>query len=120
MVKFNRDHIFKCGVCHKVIEEHDMIYQDETHFRVVCSACNAIFPKEDLELVINIFLSHKGYFGQLKQSASKHDLKDLLVEYKKSTKLNVEKMNILLLHRALLYGLIPKQFIKQLELLNKS
>ncbi len=111
---YNVYQTFKCGVCQKDIEEHEIIYQDVTHFRVVCSTCNDLFTKEDLELVINIFLSHEGFFGKLKPTASKHDLKGLIIEYEKRSKLNVEEMNILLLHKALLYEITPKQFIKQL------
>ena len=115
MVMYNGDQIFRCGVCHEEIRPDEIIFQDITHFRLVCSTCNSIFTEEELELVINIFLSHGGYFGKKKNKSSSFDLLDTIVEL--GSKLNLYEMKISLLHKALLYGVTPKEHIKQLELL---
>ena len=119
MVVYIGNHLFRCGICNEKIKANETIFQDNTHLVVVCSTCKTIFPKEDVALVVGIFLSHGGYFGKLKYSSPKHSIKDLLIKYRKEQKLNMDKIQILLLHRALLYGITPKQFNKQLELLIK-
>ncbi len=46
MVMYNGDQIFRCGVFHEEIRPDVIIFQDITHFRLVCSICNSIFIEE--------------------------------------------------------------------------
>ncbi len=119
MVIYIGDQIFKCGICAKKIKANETIFQEETHLRVFCSTCKSIFPKKDLELVIDLLISHNGFFGQLKHSAPEQSIKDLLIKCREEQKLTMQEINNLMMHRALLYGITPKQFIKKLELLKK-
>jgi len=110
----------KYGICRSEIKKGAQIYQEGLHFGIVCSQCHNNISKEDLELMANMFLAYGGYFGKLKDPRFSIGaiLKDLLKENKvDKTCASIDELNIKLLHRALIHGLTPQQFIRGLEIL---
>ena len=120
-IQHDNTHIsIKCGICRSEIRKNAKIYQEGSHFWVVCSQCYNSISKADLELMANLFLAYGGYFGKLKdpQFSISQILKGLLKENKDIKKYaSIEELNIKLLHHALLHGLTPQQFIRGLEIL---
>jgi hypothetical protein len=106
-----------CGICHSEIISSASIYQEGFNFGVVCKECYENNPREDLELMANMFLAYGGYFGKIKNSDfSLYKLLEQIVS-KVENKENVEELHIKYMHHALLNGVTPKQFIQGLRIL---
>ncbi|MFX1411168.1 MAG: hypothetical protein ACFFA6_12515 [Promethearchaeota archaeon] len=111
-------HPIKCSVCHLEIKNRASLYQAGVNLGIVCVDCYRLFSTEDLELVSNLFIAFGGYFGQYKRvefsilRILKAIHKDLFLTYD-----DVEELNVRMLHRALLHGITPKQYIENLELI---
>jgi len=113
----NTDHI-KCAICHSDINNYSKIYQSDPNFGVICGNCRNRFTKEDLELISSLFLAYGGFLGKLKRSQFSiieviKDLSKELVEQNDS--LSIENLNIKVLHKALVHGITPNEFIELLK-----
>ncbi len=114
------DHSVKCGICRAEIEDRAQIFQSGINLGVVCEDCYKRFSAEDLEMMGNMFIAYGGYFGMRKDSKFsvikilEKVLQDTLEE---GNKVDSEKINIRLMHMALLHGVTPEQYIKNLNLL---
>lgn len=106
-----------CGICQAEISNEASIYQEGIHLGVVCADCYKNNSKEDLELMANMFFAYGGYFGKLKDSEFSvyKVLKALSTEIQEE-KLSIEEINIKMMHRALLHGVTPHQFVEGLKM----
>lgn len=119
-LKKRSDNSVKCGICHGEIVDRAQIYQTGLNLGVVCSKCYKRFSANDLEMIANMFIAYGGYFGMLQDS--KFSLvKTLEVIMKNSLRENIiantEQVNIRLMHKALLHGITPEQYVQNLSLL---
>ncbi|MHA2010154.1 MAG: hypothetical protein ACW99E_21850 [Promethearchaeota archaeon] len=115
-------HSIRCGICRRIIEDRAQIYQAGISWGVLCIDCYKNFSSEDIELMTNMFIAYGGYFGKRKGSdfSTNKVLKKILSELQlQRKKVNVEGLNLKMLHRALLYGITPKQYVKSLQSLMK-
>jgi len=117
--KTESDHSVKCGICHASIFDRAQIYQAGINLGVVCCDCYKHFSEEDLEMMANMFIAYGGYFGMLKGSnfslkTLEYVLKNALKEKKTFT---TEQINIRIIHKALLHGISPEEYIQNLSLL---
>ena len=99
----------KCVICRSVILDLTKIVQSRLNFSLICGKCIEKFPEDDLELMSNMFIAYGGYYGQI--STFKFSLDNLIYAFiKDGERLDFKELNIKLLHKALLYGVSPKQF----------
>ncbi len=116
----NTSQTIRCGICYSDVKRNAKIYQDGVRFGVVCSKCHDNIPKDDLELMANMFTAYGGYFGKLKSAnfSLYEMLKELISEFNiNSEEVPVDKLNIEMMHRALLHGVTPQEFIRGLEII---
>ncbi len=113
-------HVVKCGICHGEIVDRAQIYQAGINLGVVCSECYKHFSAEDLEMMANMFIAYGGYFGKLKNSdfSLVKTLEIILKNGLREKKIvNTEQINIRLMHKALLHGISPEEYIQNLNIL---
>ncbi len=113
-------HAVKCGICHGEIVDRAQIYQAGINLGVVCSACYKHFSADDLEMMANMFIAYGGYFGMLKDSdfSLVKTLETVLKNGLREKKIvNTEQINIRLMHKALLHGISPEEYIQNLSLI---
>ncbi len=113
-------HAVKCGICHGEIVDRAQIYQAGINLGVVCIECYKRFSAEDLEMMANMFIAYGGYFGMLKdldfslvkilENVMKTGLKERKI-------VNTEQINIRLMHKALLHGISPENYVQHLSVL---
>ncbi|KKM88353.1 hypothetical protein LCGC14_1259570 [marine sediment metagenome] len=109
----------KCGICRTEIVEGSRLYQVGRNLSVICGDCREIFSDEDLEVVLNLFILYGGYFGMLKRKSypTTDFVGDLVEELDASEgSLDIEQVNLKMLHSALMHGLTPEQYINKLRL----
>ena len=114
------DHSVKCGICRAEIEDRAQIFQSGINLGVVCVSCYKRFSADDLEMMGNMFVAYGGYFGMRKDSEFSviKILEDVLQgTVGEGEKIDSEKINIRLMHMALLHGVNPEQYIRNLTLL---
>ena len=108
----------RCKVCRNEILHQPTIMKLGFKFETVCRECCSKFSKEDLGLMVNMFNAFGGYFGKfnsLKVSTSKiinAIFNDLKISKEKS---GLHKLNVKFLHKALLHGIIPQQFLNNFK-----
>ncbi len=108
-------HSIKCGICQVWIVDRAHIYQAGINLGVVCVDCYKHFSTEDLEMMANMFIAYGGYFGMLKDSSFSllKTLENVLKNGLKEKKIvNTEQINIKLIHKALLHGISPEEYIQ--------
>ncbi len=110
--------LFRCAICRNEIADYKNVYPAGLNFGLVCKDCYKKFSEDDIDLMINMFIAYGGYFG--KKQGSVFSLKILLNEFINKIKkekgiLNLKELNIKLLHKALLYGITPQEFIDNLD-----
>jgi len=109
----------KCSICRHEIKDRATLCQTGVNYGIVCVECYQKFSSEDLELMANLFIAFGGYFGQYQRSEFsilrilKAIHMDLLPVYEEK---GIEELNIRMLHRALLHGISPEEYIESLEL----
>ena len=110
----------KCSICRHEIKDRATLCQTGVNYGIVCVDCYQKFSAEDLELIANLLTAFGGYFGQYQRSEFSilRILKaihvDLLPVYEEN---GIEELNIRMLHRALLHGISPEEYIENLELI---
>ena len=115
--KYN--HAIECSICHHEIKEKATLYQTGLEVGIVCVECYKRFSKKDIELIANLFTAFGGYFGQYKRGSFSIEkiLKaihtDLVFIYEDEEALQI---NVRMLHKALLHGITPEEYIENLEL----
>ena len=109
----------KCTLCRSSISNSSEVYQSKTTFGTVCSICKSKFSEDDIELMLRLFLAYGGYFAELREN--RQDVRVLISEMlrildKKGGKISFEEINLKMIHKALLYGFTPEEYIEELEL----
>lgn len=109
-------HPLRCGICQNTIHDPSSIYQSKLLFIPICERCQALFPEDDRELILNMFLAYGGYFGQHpKDTFSITNTFKILGEQGQMTKDTIDEINIRVLHTALIHGFTPEEYISKLE-----
>ena len=110
--------LFRCAICRSEIEDYTNVYPAGLNFGLVCHDCYKKFSEDDIDLMINMFIAYGGYFGKNQGSvfSLKILLNDLVNEIKiEKGNINLKELNIKMLHRALIYGITPREFIDNLD-----
>lgn len=113
----------KCTICRTDIKDNSAVYQSKTNYGIICGRCYQKFSEEDIELMLILFLTYGGYFGQLpkdeffffqafKEIHDKWGINDASPQ--------IVEINMRLLHKSLLHGLYPEQYQAQLKKLINS
>jgi hypothetical protein len=114
------NHVVKCSLCHHEIRERATLCPTGLEVKVVCVDCYRRFSEEELELIANLLRAFGGFFGQYKRGTIsivkilKAIHQDLLSASKDAEAVQI---NIKMLHKALLHGITPKEYIENLELI---
>lgn len=107
-----------CSVCRSVIRGDTNIHQSSFSLSVICDDCCKGFSRDDIEMMLNMFLAYGGYFGKLKEPgiSVRSLLSKLLGEIKaEKGRIQIQELNVRLMHKALLYGIAPSDFVGQLS-----
>ena len=107
----------RCDVCQEEIKFKATIYDSGVNHRVICELCYKRFPKNDLELMLNLFNAYGGYFGKFKKLKS--SVYKRLREYnengfKNNDSSRANQINLQLLHAALLFGFTPQEYFRSI------
>ncbi|MFX1493675.1 MAG: hypothetical protein ACFFBZ_05285 [Promethearchaeota archaeon] len=105
----------ECDICKEKITHRATFYQSGIHSRVLCEICYKRFPKNDIELMINLFNAYGGYFGKYKKLKSSvfKKLKELnQADINKDEITSADDVNLQLLHAALLFGFSPQEYFQ--------
>ena len=122
MIKY-RDHMIndqiRCAICHADINSTTPLFQSKVNYGIICPKCMLLFNQEEIDIAINLFIIYGGYYGQYKEE--QFSIIEHLVEIveDEGENLNLESVNMKLLHLALIHGITPKEFNQSLELLLK-
>ena len=113
----------KCTICRTDIKDNSAVYQSKTNYGIICGKCYQKFSEEDIELMLILFLTYGGYFGQLPKD--QFSLIKALKDIHDKTSMNdtspqIGEINMRLLHKSLLHGLYPEQYQAQLRKLINS
>ena len=114
----------KCCICHKIcLKEHHYVqlelFKDVLFPYILCSKCKHEFTGEDLNLMMNLFMLYGGYFGKnkLESFSLVKSIHEVITDERN---IKPEQMNIRLMHRALLHGISPKDYMQKLQQLATS
>ncbi|HEC37438.1 MAG TPA: hypothetical protein ENI29_04320 [bacterium] len=116
---YKMERVARCGICRVEIRDRAQIYQAGVNFGIVCIRCYKQFSTEDIELMANMFIAYGGYFGMQKDSriSTRNILEKLTTELgKQGDDVNFEQVNIQVFHKALLQGIAPKHYTRELVL----
>jgi len=111
----------ECDICKEKITHRATFYQSGVHSRVVCEICYKRFPKNDIELMVNLFNAYGGYFGKYKKLKSSvfKKLKELNeTDINKDNVTSADGVNLQLLHAALLFGFSPQEYFQGIRYIN--
>ena len=107
----NSTRSLRCSICRNKIKDIATCHQSPLTYGIACPVCYKRFSEDDLEVVSNLLFAYGGYFGKYKNS--KFSLFNALAEVIGDVQdtLDTDDMNFKLLHRALLNGITPHQYI---------
>ncbi len=113
----------KCTICRTDIKDNSSVYQSKNNYGIICGRCYQKFTEEDIELMLILFLTYGGYFGQLPKD--QFSFFKTLKEIHNKTSINdnssqIVEINMRLLHKSLLHGLYPEQYQAKLRKLINS
>jgi hypothetical protein len=78
--------------------------------------CRKRFPKEDIEMIVSLFLAYGDYFGKFdKFEFSMDGIIVELAEQLDNGELNFHSANVKMWHKVLTYGITPQEFLKELS-----
>ena len=112
--------VVHCRICHSDTKNQSRIVKLGNNYGIICSECSKIFSLEDIDLIYNMFTAFGGYFGMLKDTVSStyKIITKLVKEYDMQEKdLKATEIDVKVLHKALLYGITPRQLIQGVKLL---
>ena len=105
-----------CCICKQNISDKHRFVELAMNYGVICQECDKKFNDDEIEFISNIFNAFGGYFGARKGiSETKQILKKLLNLHKEDEKIiDINALDIKLLHQALLHGISPRQIVQKL------
>lgn len=114
----------KCCICHRICSKNPKYIQLEVLSDVIlpfvlCSKCQDTFTAEDIKLMTNLFMIFGGYFAKNKLEPFS-PLRILHELTSNTAHLEPTQINMQLLHRALLHGISPKEYVEKLQQLASS
>ena len=111
----------KCSICNKGIIGKHRFVRLAINYGVICQDCRERFNDTEIELISNLFNAFGGYFGSQKGESSDsgyQTIKRLSKFYRPTEKkINLNALDVKIIHQALLYGISPNQIVKSLTLL---
>lgn len=106
----------KCGICRTDITDKSCIYRSKLYGALICKDCCNKFSKEDIELILDLFIGYGGYFGKFKPSDfSLASMLDKLEKKDGRATEPFEELSLIFFHKALLHGISPQEYLNQLE-----
>jgi hypothetical protein len=114
--------VAQCAICRIDAKQGAKIVPIGTEHHVICHTCSEAFSLQDLELMHNMFTAFGGYFGMMRgyKSSTYHVISQLIEEYNLYGKvLKTTEIDVKVLHKALLYGITPRQLVQGVRLLNE-
>ena len=108
----------KCSICKQEIIGNHRFIRLAMNYGVICPECDNKFNDDEIELISNIFTAFGGYFGSKKGSSENsisQIIKKLSILQKLSEKsIEINALDIKILHQALLHGISPRQIVQRL------
>lgn len=107
----------KCSICKTVIKDRHELYQSSLELGVICKPCRKRFSGDDIEMMVNLFFAFGGFFGQFDKSEFSTD--DTIKEFAEQLDSNnstFHTQNVMMWHKVLTHGIMPKEFLKELSL----
>ncbi|MBD3196310.1 MAG: hypothetical protein GF317_14725 [Candidatus Lokiarchaeota archaeon] len=111
---------FKCGICQDSMLKKYEIGGMKFHSKHICNKCRKTFSEEDLVFVLNLFIAYGGYFNKYPREyfSIKEEIYKLGEKLKQMQKKpNYLKINIKLIHDALLHGITLEEIYSIMELM---
>ena len=108
--------IISCSICFSDVKGSQRIIKAGINYAVICENCYSKFSKEELELMVNMFMAFGGYFGQLKgsKSSTSKRFNRLLRDIEQNqSRFSSSELDIRIIHKALLHGIAHHQLVKQ-------
>ena len=114
--------VVQCAICRTETKQDTKIVPIGTEYHVICHECSRMFSLQELELMHNMFTAFGGHFGMMRgtKSSTYQVISQLIKEYNLYGKvLKTTEIDVKVLHKALLYGITPRQLIQGVKLLNE-
>lgn len=114
--------VVQCAICRLETKQNTKIVPIGTEYHVICHECSRMFSLQDLELMHNMFTAFGGHFGMMRgyKPSTYHVISQLIDEYNLYGKvLKTTEIDVKVLHKALLYGITPRQLVQGVRLLNE-
>ena len=116
-IKENRSFV-TCSICKQEIVGKHRFIELAMNYGVICPECDNKFNDDEIELISNLFTAYGGYFGSRKDISenSTHQIMKKLSNLYKANEKNIEvnALDIKVLHQALLHGISPRQIVQGL------
>jgi hypothetical protein len=113
--------IVQCKLCHADTKCNTKIVKLGCEYGVVCAECANTFTPTEMDLMYNMFIAFGGYFGMLKDSlpSTYKIITQMIKNYGLHGKdLKPTEIDVKILHKALLYGIAPRQLVQSISILS--
>jgi len=116
-MKENRTFV-KCCICKQEIMGKHRFIELAMNYGVICPECDNKFDDDEIELISNLFTAYGGYFGSLKGKSGNSEINFIINRLSKlykegEQKIDINTLDIKILHQALLYGITPNQIMQK-------
>ena len=118
-IKLNEKRNFvKCSICKKEITGKHRFIELAMNYGIICGECDNIFDNDEIELISNLFTAFGGYFGAKKEDSAKNASKYIKqlsnIDRTIDNRIDLNTLDVKILHQALLHGISPRQIIQSL------
>jgi uncharacterized Zn-finger protein len=113
-IKENRSFV-KCSICKQEIVGKHRFIELAMNYGVICPECDCRFNNDEIELISNLFIAYGGYFGS-KKGISKNSTHQIMKKLSNlhdlsSKNIEINALDVKILHQALLHGISPRQIV---------
>ena len=118
-IKLNEKRTYvKCSICKKEITGKHRFIELAMNYGVICPECDNLFDDNEIELISNLFTAFGGHFGAKKGNSARNP-SQFISKLSNIHKLNEKRidlntLDVKILHQALLHGISPRQIIQGL------